>query len=176
MRNKVTMSNESSTNVFGVSLREQRPDMGRLHLVHLDHQQHLYGPKSPEAYAAIREADALVGRVWDETRRVYGGRATLVVVSDHGFSPIEQLVLHNVVLRDAGLLDVRGGRVVGGAVRVVSQGGTAMVYVTDAARRDEVAGRVKEAFKGNEGVQAVVTPDGFARYGVADPKADANAP
>jgi hypothetical protein len=81
-----------------------------------------------------------------------------------------------VILRDAKLLEVKGTRVVAGKVRVVVQGGAAFVYVTDAAKRDEVVGKVKQAFAGVEGVQKVATVEDYPGLGVADPKVDPKAP
>ena len=40
----------------------------------------------------------------------------------------------------------------GGAVQLVIQGGSALVYVADEANRDDVIKRVKKAFAGVEGV------------------------
>ena len=73
----------------------------------MDHTEHLYGPRSPEAYQAVKEADDHVREVWEELQKDFPGRATLVVVSDHGFSPIKKQLLPNVLLLKAGLLDVQ---------------------------------------------------------------------
>jgi predicted AlkP superfamily pyrophosphatase or phosphodiesterase len=162
--------------MFNMILREHRPNVGLLHVADLDHMEHLNGPRSPEAYAAIKEADRQVGMVWETLKREYPGKATLVIVSDHGFSPIERAILPNVILREAGLVDVKGVRVVGGAVTVVIQGGSAMLYVLDRENRDAVIGRVRKAFDGAKGVAKVVGPDGLKEYGVGDAEKDPHAP
>jgi predicted AlkP superfamily pyrophosphatase or phosphodiesterase len=164
------------TKIFNLVLHKHRPQLALLHLANIDHQEHLHGPKSPEAYEAIKQADGQVREVWEELKRDYGDNATLVVVSDHGFSPIERMVLPNVILRDAGLVQVKGMRIVSGQVAVVAQAGAAMVYVTDDAHRAEIVERVRKAFAGVKGVEKVVTSDGFAKLGVADPKVDPHAP
>ena len=71
---------------------------------------------------------------------------------------------------------MKGPRVVGGPVRLVVQGGCAMVYVLDQSRRDEIVGRVKKAFDGVTGVQKVVSSEQFGALGVADPHVDPHAP
>jgi predicted AlkP superfamily pyrophosphatase or phosphodiesterase len=71
---------------------------------------------------------------------------------------------------------MKGRRVTGGAVQLVVQGGSALVYVADEANRDEVIKRVKKAFAGVEGVAKVVTPDEFAEYGIGDSRRDPHAP
>lgn len=166
----------ASTEAFKLILRNHRPGLALLHVTEVDHMEHLDGPRSPGAYEAIKKADEQVGEVWAEMKRDFPGRATLVVVSDHGFSPIERLVLPNVILRDAGLVQVKGVRVVGGSVRCVVQGGAAMIYVLDADRRDEVVKQVTKAFAGVKGVYKVAGPADMKDYGVADPAADPHAP
>lgn len=164
------------TRACNLILHEHRPNFVLLHVANTDHMEHLKGPKSPEAYEAIKEADRQVGEVWAELKRDFPGKATLVIVSDHGFSKIEHALLPNVILRDAGLLDVKGTRVVGGSVALVPQGGSAMVYVTDHANRDAVVERVKKAFAGVKGIRRVVGPEGMKGLGMADAKDDPHAP
>lgn len=168
---------DRSVAIFTRVLVKHRPAVGLLHLDRVDHVQHLHGPRSAEAYAAIREADRQVGVVWETVKKEFPGRAALIVVSDHGFSAIERVMLPNVILREAGLVDVKGLRVVGGAVRVLVQGGSAFVYVVDGAKREEVIGRVRKAFDGVEGVGRVIAgAEEFREYGVADPKDEPRAP
>ena len=170
------VSDDVCASAFDLILRKHRPQLALLHLIDVDHVEHFKGPKTPDAYAAVAKADRQVKAVWDVLRSDYAGRATLVVVSDHGFSPIERAVLPNVVLRNAGLIEVKGQRVVGGPVRVVVQGGAAMLYVSADADRPAVVGQIRKAFEKVQGVQKVVASDGFAALGVADPKADPHAP
>jgi predicted AlkP superfamily pyrophosphatase or phosphodiesterase len=165
-----------ATPAFLAILREKHPNLALLHIINVDHTEHAKGPKSPEAYEAVKGADAMVGQVWAELKRDYAGKATLFVVSDHGFSPIEHAILPNVILRDAGLLEVKGPRIVGGSVHVVIQGGAALVYILDPANRDAIAAKVAKSFEGTKGVEKVVTPEHLKDYGVGDPKVDPNAP
>lgn len=167
---------QTCVTIFNKVLREHRPGLALLHLENVDHTEHLSGPRSPEAYAAIKLADEQVRQVWEEMKRDFPGKGTLLVVSDHGFSPVERQILPNVILREAGLVDVKGMRVVGGAVYAMVQGGALMVYVRDEADRPAVVARVKKAFEGVAGVSKVVGPDELKAYGVADVKDDPHAP
>ena len=166
------------TNAFNLILREHRPNLALLHLADVDHFQHLHGPRTPEAYAAIKIADDCVRQIWDEMQRQFPGRATIVIVSDHGFSAIERMLYPNVLLRKAGLIDVKGLRVTGGNVELLSQGGAAALYLTasNAAERAVLVQRITKTFEGVEGYASVVPPSRMGEYGVADALVDPRAP
>ena len=169
-------TDETCTRIFNLILHDHRPNLALLHVIDVDHTEHLKGPKSPEAYAAVKAADGQVGKVWEELKRDFPGKATLLVVSDHGFSPTKRLILPNVILRKAGLVEKAGKEGASGEVYVVVQGGSAMVYVLDEARRSSVLDRVRKAFGGVKGVSKIVGPGQLKDYGVADPKDDPHAP
>ena len=164
------------TSVFDFILHNHRPNLALLHLINVDHTEHLAGPRSPEAYAAVKAADLQVGQVWDELKADYPGKATLLVVSDHGFSPIDHVLMPNVILKQAGLVEVKGTRVVGGPVRIVTQGGAAFVYVLDNAQRGPILEQISKAFTGMPGIEKVVGVEDFKSYGVATPNDDPHAP
>ncbi|EEF60877.1 alkaline phosphatase family protein [Pedosphaera parvula] len=169
------LGDETWTRAFNLILQKDRPNLALLHLVNVDHTQHLKGPKSDEAYAAVKGVDAQVREVWEELQRDYPGKATLLVVSDHGFSPIKRTILPNVVLRKAGLLNSEKKRH-DGAVQVVPQGGSAFIYITDDANRPSLLKRIEKAFAGMPEVAKIVGPKQLKDYGVANPKDDAHAP
>jgi predicted AlkP superfamily pyrophosphatase or phosphodiesterase len=164
------------THVFVKILHEHRPQLGLLHIIDVDHTEHIDGPRSREAYEKIKIADEQVKEVWDELQKDYPGKATLLVVSDHGFSPIERGILPNVVLERAGLIELTNGKPTGGPVAWVSQGGSAFVYVLDDSRRDEVVEKIREAFKGVEGISKIVGVEEFPEYGMPNPKDDPHSP
>jgi predicted AlkP superfamily pyrophosphatase or phosphodiesterase len=175
----ITDRDEVFTKAFQLVLEKHRPGLAMLHLADIDHDEHLYGPRSPEAYARIKKADACVRAIWDQLQREYGpDRATIVIVSDHGFSPIQQQLYPYVLLRKAGIVDVKGIRVVSENVRLVFQGGSAMVYLTakDDAERNQLVERVTRAFDGAEGYERIVPPSELSKYGVGDSKVDPHAP
>jgi predicted AlkP superfamily pyrophosphatase or phosphodiesterase len=170
------VSDDACTRVFNFILRTHRPNLALLHLTHFDTVQHLKGPRTPEAYAALKAADEQVRTVWDELKRDFAGNATLLIVSDHGFSPVERLVLPNVILRQAGLIQVKEKKTAGELVHVVVEGGAALVYVLDKANRDAVVKRVHQAFDGCEGVSKVVGPRDMSEHGLAEPQDDPRSP
>jgi len=170
------VSDATCTRVFNFILHTHRPHLALLHLTHVDTVEHMQGPRTPEAYAAIKAADGQVRQVWEELERDFKDQATLFIVSDHGFSPVERLVLPNVVLRDAGLVEVQGTKVSGGAVRVVVEGGAALVYVLDQSRRDELIKRVVTAFQGLSAIDKIVGPGKLKDHGVAEPEQDPRSP
>jgi predicted AlkP superfamily pyrophosphatase or phosphodiesterase len=170
------MNDETGLAVFNHILKKHRPNLALLHLVHVDSAQHRHGPRSPEAYAAIEHADAQLGQIWEILKRDFAGAATLVVVSDHGFSRIEHTVLPNVVLRNLGLCTVEGDTVTGGPVRVVIQGGAAFVYVLDSAQRSSIIERLRKFFAATQGIAKVAGPGQLKDHGVAEPAADPHAP
>ena len=150
-------------------LHKHRPHLALFHLVDLDHVQHLKGPQSPDAYAAVKFEDELVGQVWDEMQRTHPGRATLFVVSDHGFLPYEQRILPNVLLRREGLLTTVGSRITGGCVRAVAQGGACFLYVMDGPDRETLIAQVAELCRKVEGVEQVISRGEFPSHGLPDP-------
>ncbi len=166
---------EKYTRAFNLILRDHRPNLALLHIINVDHTQHSHGPKSEEAYAAIKENDQLVGEVWSELKRNFPNRATLLVVSDHGFSPINRMILPNVMLKNAGLLKETEAKREGD-VFVLPQGGAAFLYIRNEAKRAELLRQVRKVFTGVEGVTKVAGARVFKKYGVADPQSDPHAP
>ncbi len=170
------VSDDTCTRIFNYILRTHRPNLGLLHLTNVDTSEHRHGPRSAEAYAAIKTADEQVRAVWDEVQRDYPGKATVMIVSDHGFSPVEHAVLPNVILRKAGLIDVVEGKAAGGSVYVVVQGGAALVYVLDQENRSQVIDRVTETFDRADGIAKIVGPRTLKNHGLAEPKDDPRSP
>jgi len=153
-------------------IRTHRPQLALLHLVEVDHVEHAKGPQSPEAYAAVKFADDRVREVWEELKKSFPGKATLVVSSDHGFFPYQQQIQPNVVLRNDGLLTAEGSKITGGSVRALGQGGACFLYILDPARRAELLERLPAMFGKVEGIDRVITPKDFASFGLADPLKD----
>ena len=92
-------------------LGRYQPTLLLLHLFDTDSMAHEHGPDSPEAIAAIEHADAIVGRLLNRVAAAHLEASTdVVVVSDHGFLPLEKQINLNAALRAEGLLqtDARG--------------------------------------------------------------------
>ena len=120
-------------------LAERQPTVSLLWLSEPDSSQHAHGVGSEEAVAAIREADMQFGRLlaWlDEHGQ--SSDTNVIVVSDHGYSTISEVIDIEAELREAGFPP--GGEP--GGVSVAPNGGSALFYVPgDSAA---TAGRLTE--------------------------------
>ena len=66
-----------------------RPRLATLYFEMLDGASHAHGPDSPEAHAAIRDADAAIGRLIDGLdARGLLDTINVVIVSDHGMAAV----------------------------------------------------------------------------------------
>lgn len=153
------------------------PNLMLVHLIELDHVQHKFGPRTPEAYWAVNYADDRLRDIIEAAERSpYAGKTTFVVVSDHGFFPIERDICPNVRLRQLGYVETEGNQVKSKRAWSVAQGGGCMVYVLDDEHREEIVARLKEDLAGLEGVQAVMTTAEFDKLGQSVPGTDDKAP
>ncbi len=84
-------------------LREKQPQLTLVYLPHLDYDFQRFTEHDPQRVA---EVDACAGRVIDAAEAI---GATPIVVSEYGLAPVHRPVHLNRVLRDAGMLSVRGG-------------------------------------------------------------------
>jgi predicted AlkP superfamily pyrophosphatase or phosphodiesterase len=102
-----------STAAAQVILEKYRPNLLLIHLVEADGAQHRYGPNSPEAIAAIGRIDASIGKIVEAIKTAgIADRTTVIITGDHGFYRVHSAFQPNVVLREAGLLEVdASGRV-----------------------------------------------------------------
>jgi predicted AlkP superfamily pyrophosphatase or phosphodiesterase len=127
------VQDESLTDIAVHLLETVQPHLLMLHIFRVDNQQHLHGPFSAQALAAIENADQQIARmiaaaklagVWNET--------ALVVVSDHGFARISQRVRPGILLLEKELvtLDQRN-RITDWKASVAASGGYAYIYVKD---------------------------------------------
>jgi predicted AlkP superfamily pyrophosphatase or phosphodiesterase len=127
-------------------LATRHPDLVLVHIFQLDDAQHEHGPWSPEALATIeaidRELGALLG---DLERSPDWKRTTLVVVSDHGFAPIDHEIRLGALFAKHGLVRGDTDRAVTEAdVGAIASGGSALFYVLDPKRRDAIDAAVGE--------------------------------
>jgi predicted AlkP superfamily pyrophosphatase or phosphodiesterase len=110
-------------------LAKKRPNLLTLHLIALDHVQHVTGPFTPETMAVLERVDAVVGTLRAAAETAAPGGAHVAVVSDHGFSRTAMQLNLYPEFRRAGLFTVSAhGRVTdwrampwtaGGAIAVV---------------------------------------------------------
>jgi predicted AlkP superfamily pyrophosphatase or phosphodiesterase len=117
--------------------RHHRPDLLLVHFLCTDSLQHLYGPRSPEAYWAIEYVDGLIGRFLSTLPAgELEERTALFIVSDHGFLAVDREVRPNVRLRQLGLLRVDAEGRAGGEseARFVTNHGAGYLYLLGADR------------------------------------------
>ena len=151
-------------------LRGHAPDLLLAHFLCADSHQHLYGPRSPEAYWAIAYIDGLVGRVLAALGPDGLDRTTVVVVSDHGFLPVSREVRPNVRLRRRGLLRLDdAGEVADAEARFVMNHGAGWVYTAGLGDRGHLARDLSGELAALEGVAAVWTPEAYADLGLPTP-------
>jgi hypothetical protein len=152
-------------------IRERRPNLLLLHLLNVDGTHHNYGVDTPPGMTALALVDRHVGDVMDALEEAgIRDRATVFVVSDHGFINTTQAISPNVLLREHGLLETNAeGQVSRARVQAVSVGGTAMVYATDPATRDRDLAEARRILGSAEGIGRILMPGEYAAYGLPVP-------
>ncbi len=88
--------------------QKYKPDLLLVHFVHYDQLAHRHGPTAREALAAIEAVDGEIKRLTDAAAG--HGPVTVVVLSDHGFVPVEKEAAPLVILAEEGLIacDAKG--------------------------------------------------------------------
>lgn len=165
------------TKVANYLLTDKQANLVLVHLVTPDGVEHAYGPHTPEAYKAVNESDQRVAEIWATLQKPpLAGNSTLFVVSDHGFAPYDKFIRPNVVLKEMGLVTADGGnKVTGRQAWCVAQGGSAFIYLLDAAAKAKSA-EIKERLAKLEGVTGVLEPSEYAKYGMALPESNTESP
>src|SRR4030095_11441944 len=113
------------------------------HLLTSDSTQHRYGARSLAGNTALTLADAKVQRLLDALKDAgILERTTMFIVSDHGFKTYRYVIRPNAFLQQRGIEDVH----------VISEGGTAMLYVTRAERKAELLPVLRTQLSGVRGI------------------------
>ncbi len=86
-------------------LQHFRPGLLLVHLTDLDHEEHEHSPFSPEANASLEILDGQVGQIRQAALAV-NPATRIVVVSDHGFLRVDHRTNLNVLLAQAGLIEL----------------------------------------------------------------------
>jgi predicted AlkP superfamily pyrophosphatase or phosphodiesterase len=157
-------------------LERHRPNLLLFHLLTLDDTNHEYGPMSGASFTAMASLDSRVKQILDGLERTGLSRnATLIIVSDHGFRTVKHRIHPNVLLRKKGLLSEGPGQSKGDAW-VLSEGGTAAVYVTDPSRRAELVPELRGLLAGAEGIDHVYGVEDLPSLGLPVPAMSDQAP
>ena len=153
-------------------IRKHRPNLLMLHLMETDHVQHAKGPQSPDAYWACSHEDDRVRDVLEATEAAFPGRATFIVVSDHGFNPYTREIRPNVKLKQDGLIKMEGGKIATHRATALGQGGSTFVYVLDKEHRAEIVAKLAAEFRAVEGIEVAIEPKDYAKFGMVLPDKD----
>jgi predicted AlkP superfamily pyrophosphatase or phosphodiesterase len=150
-------------------LKDHHPNLLLFHLLTLDDINHEYGPMSNASITAMAWLDSQVKRVVDVLQGPeYARRSTVIIVSDHGFRAYRHRIHANVLLQQKGILSAGDGKLHGDAW-VVPEGGTGMVYVSNAARRAELISQIRTIYSSAEGIEKVYGVEDFGALGLPTP-------
>jgi predicted AlkP superfamily pyrophosphatase or phosphodiesterase len=151
-------------------IEKHRPNLMMFHLLNLDSTQHRYGPRTHAAMTTMSLLDAQVAEIVAAVDRAgLTARTTFVVVSDHGFKLVKRQIRLNAAFMKAGLLKAQDGKVLQSDAYVVPEGGSAIVYLTVSDPTGELLARARKAIAGIEGIDAIIEPADYARFGLPLP-------
>jgi predicted AlkP superfamily pyrophosphatase or phosphodiesterase len=153
-------------------IREHRPHVMMFHLLTLDSVQHRYGPGTLAATSAMAHLDGQVAQIALAVEQAgLAARTTFVIVSDHGFKTVRRQIMPNAAFLKAGLLEVTEEKVTSSQVYLMSEGGTALVYLTVPDADGQLLARARTALTGIEGIDAMIDPSDYGAYGLPTPNA-----
>ncbi|HKW90572.1 MAG TPA: alkaline phosphatase family protein [Methylomirabilota bacterium] len=113
-------------------LEKKRPNLLTLHLIALDHAEHMSGPFSEEAMATLERLDAVVGTLRGTAETVAPGAACVAIVSDHGFAKTTMQLNLFPEFRGAGLIAVSAqGKITDWKAMPWTAGGSIAVMLKD---------------------------------------------
>lgn len=153
---------------------DQKPFFLSAYFASFDESAHQYGVYSREAARSLEKIDAMLGRLIEEAERITQGDLVVCVVSDHGTLDNHYNISPNVLLHQAGLIELGPeGNVTSWKAWSQRAGGTAEVRMADPqdeATRRTLAGIMKQlAEDPDSGILEVVDREGArARGGFPD--------
>ncbi len=151
-------------------ITRHKPNLMMYHLLNLDSTQHRYGPRTPAAMTTMALLDTQVARIVGAVEQAgLTPNTTFVVVSDHGFRLVKRQIRLNAAFMKAGLLKVQDGKILQSDAYVVPEGGSAIVYLTVPDPTGDLLARARKAITGVEGIDAIIEPADYARYGLPLP-------
>lgn len=156
-------------------IRARKPNFMLIHMLITDGIQHRYGPRTPAALTALAQADFQLRDILAALDQAgIRERTTLFIVADHGFETSTNIIHPNVLLRKHGLLDTNLVTVTPPVYKtraqIVSEGGTALVYLTNPETKQEDRAKVLQLFRETEGIAQVIEPENFAELGLPRPE------
>jgi predicted AlkP superfamily pyrophosphatase or phosphodiesterase len=129
---------------FAIRLLEKKhPRFFTVYLTGLDTEEHASGPFSTKSNQTLERLDAVVGSLRAAAEKAAPGRATICVVSDHGFAAIEHDVNLYAAFLEAGFFSVdKDNKVTNWKAMLWPAGGSAAVMLAD-PKDERVRARVK---------------------------------
>ena len=129
---------------FAIRLLEKKhPGFFTVYLTGLDTEEHASGPFSAKSNQTLERLDAIVGSLRAAAEKAAPGRATVCVVSDHGFAAVEHDVNLYAAFREAGLFSVdKDNKVTDWKAMLWPAGGSAAVVLAD-PKDEQLRARVK---------------------------------
>jgi predicted AlkP superfamily pyrophosphatase or phosphodiesterase len=130
-----TVAEDEIRSRFAVRLFETKhPDFMTIYFTGLDTAQHESGPFSAQSNAVLERIDALVGTLRAAIEKATAHRATICIVSDHGFAAVDHDVNLYSAFLEAGLFSVDGdNKVTAWKAMPWPAGGGAAIMLADPA-------------------------------------------
>ena len=158
-------------------IKREKPNLLLFHLLNTDGQQHGHGPQSTEAFTALALADRQIGEIVQAVKDAGIARdTTIIVTADHGFVRVTKEIRPYVRLKERGFIRTGPGGAAEFDAQIISEAGTALVYVPKAKTQPDLVARVRAALEGMEGTEQVITPERYPALGLPVPGRDPQAP
>lgn len=151
-------------------VKKRMPHFMAFHLLNTDSTHHKYGPETMASYSALALADRFVGDLMNAVREAgHQEKTAFIITADHGFATATNVLQPNVLLRQAGLLEVSSlNQIIKARVQVIPEGGSGFIYLNDPATRDDDRKKVIDLLSAREGVAEIIGADQFAKHGLPD--------
>jgi predicted AlkP superfamily pyrophosphatase or phosphodiesterase len=166
-----TVTEDETRARFAIRLLEKKhPALLTVYLSGLDTEEHASGPFSPKSNETLERLDTVVGALRDAAEKAAPGRATICVVSDHGFAAIQHDVNLYAAFREAGFITLNpAGKITDWTAMPWPAGGSAAVMLKDPADK-ATRSRVKElldtlARDPTNGIERIVPAEEIKRDG-----------
>jgi predicted AlkP superfamily pyrophosphatase or phosphodiesterase len=130
-----TVSEDEIRARFAIRLLQiKHPDFITVYLTGLDTEQHASGPFSTQSNAVLERLDTVIGTLRAASEKAAPGRATICIVSDHGFAAVEHDVNLYSAFLAAGLFSVDAAqKITAWKAKPWPAGGGAAVMLADPA-------------------------------------------
>lgn len=147
-------------------IEKHQPNLLLVHFIAIDNAEHRWGPQTPQAYAAVEEADQRLREVVDAVAASpRKDKTTILVCSDHGFFPIDREIRPNVLFRKLGLIETEGDKITKKLAWAVHEGGACAIHVFGDHDRAAAIEKLKAELAKIEGVDRVIASSEFADLG-----------